>query len=131
MNSKNEKQSAADFVERVRVNQRELRSDLKAQYDLIVCRSGWSGSVVARRMAENPDVRTAEELAPSVLAFKADVTDPVAIAQAVEATVEPFGRLEIFVANAGIKGLERRVSPKLIEGRSFYVKSLIHYRKFQ
>jgi NAD(P)-dependent dehydrogenase (short-subunit alcohol dehydrogenase family) len=47
-------------------------------------------------MAENPDVRTAEELAPSVLAFKADVTDPVAIEQAVEATEEPFGRLEIF-----------------------------------
>jgi choline dehydrogenase len=56
MNSRNEKQSAVDFVERVRVNQGKLRADLKAQYDFIVCGSGSSGSVVARRLAENPDV---------------------------------------------------------------------------
>jgi choline dehydrogenase len=56
MNSKYERQSAADFVERVRMNQRKLKSDLKAQYDFIVCGSGSSGSAVARRLAENPDV---------------------------------------------------------------------------
>src|SRR5712671_7361477 len=56
MNSKDEKQSAAAFAERVRGNQRKLRSNLKAQYDFIVCGSGSSGSVVARRLAENPDV---------------------------------------------------------------------------
>src|SRR5260370_27801249 len=56
MNSNNGKQSAVDFVERVRVNQRRLRSSLKSQYDCIVCGSGSSGSVVARRLAENPDV---------------------------------------------------------------------------
>jgi choline dehydrogenase len=46
---------AAHFVERVRSNQRKLTSDLSPQYDFIVCGSGSSGSVVARRLAENPD----------------------------------------------------------------------------
>lgn len=31
-------------------------SDLKTQYDFVVCGSGASGSVVARRLAEHPDV---------------------------------------------------------------------------
>jgi choline dehydrogenase len=48
--------SSQDFVERVRVRQQELRSDLKPHYDFVVCGSGSSGSVVARRLAENPNV---------------------------------------------------------------------------
>jgi choline dehydrogenase len=56
MNSNHEKQSAVDFVERVRENQRKLRDGLTSQYDFIVCGSGSSGSVVARRLAENSDV---------------------------------------------------------------------------
>jgi integrase-like protein len=69
MKSKNERQSATDFVESVSTNQQKLRSDLKAQYDFVVCGAGSSGSVVARRLAENQDV--------SVLLLEAGGSDDV------------------------------------------------------
>src|ERR1700694_729404 len=46
----------ADFAERVHRIQRRLRAALQRQYDFVVCGSGSSGSVVARRLAENADV---------------------------------------------------------------------------
>jgi choline dehydrogenase len=48
--------AAAEFAERVRANQQQLGADVKPQYDFVVCGSSSSGSVVARRLAENPDV---------------------------------------------------------------------------
>jgi choline dehydrogenase-like flavoprotein len=47
---------SAAFLERVRSNQARLASEVKSEYDFIVCGSGCSGSVVSRRLAENPEV---------------------------------------------------------------------------
>jgi choline dehydrogenase len=55
-NSRTEAQFEQEHSERVRLNQQKLHSDLKLHYDFIVCGSGSSGSVVARRLAENRDV---------------------------------------------------------------------------
>jgi choline dehydrogenase len=60
----------ADFVRAVEENQLRLRRTLKSTYDFIVCGSGSSGAVVARRLAENPDI--------SVLLIEAGGSDSVA-----------------------------------------------------
>jgi choline dehydrogenase len=52
----NETNCTARFAERVRLNQQKLRSNLKSHYEFIICGSGSSGSVVAGRLAANPEV---------------------------------------------------------------------------
>ena len=48
---------AANFDASVRVNQDRLASNVQRHYDYIVCGAGTSGSVVAARLAENPDIQ--------------------------------------------------------------------------
>jgi choline dehydrogenase len=45
------------FRQRAAENQRRLATDLKPAYDFVVCGAGASGSVAARRLAENPAVQ--------------------------------------------------------------------------
>jgi choline dehydrogenase len=65
-------ESADKFIA-IEANQATLRSTLKSSYDYIVIGSGASGSVVARRLAENRDVHVllleagGEDLKPGIL----------------------------------------------------------------
>jgi NAD(P)-dependent dehydrogenase (short-subunit alcohol dehydrogenase family) len=60
---------------------------------------------------DGPGVKaTAAALGDRAVGFEADVTDPASLADAVAATVERFGFIDVVVANAGIAGVSATVA---------------------
>ena len=52
----NERFEETSFRDAVRQQQQKLVNDLQPQYDFVICGAGSSGSVIARRLAEHPEV---------------------------------------------------------------------------
>jgi NAD(P)-dependent dehydrogenase (short-subunit alcohol dehydrogenase family) len=70
-----------------------------------------AGARVALLDRDGPAVKaTAAELGERAIGFEADVTDGASLADAVRATVERFGGIDVVVANAGIAGVSATVA---------------------
>jgi 2-dehydro-3-deoxy-L-rhamnonate dehydrogenase (NAD+) len=53
--------------------------------------------------------KTAREIGEAVIAFKVDVTDLAAVEKTRDETLKAFGKIDIFVNNAGIAGVNKTV----------------------
>jgi 2-dehydro-3-deoxy-L-rhamnonate dehydrogenase (NAD+) len=53
--------------------------------------------------------KTAKEIGAGVTAFKVDVSDPAAVEKARDETLKVLGKIDIFVNNAGIAGVNKTV----------------------
>ena len=83
-----------------------------AQIALQYARAGASLSLVARTQASldaSKDAILREHPSAPVLTFPADVRDVKKVEEVVAATVARFGRLDIFIANAGaLRPMDKR-----------------------
>ncbi|MDR3472485.1 MAG: glucose 1-dehydrogenase [Devosia sp.] len=98
-----------------------MRCNLGGRVAFVTGAAGAIGSAIARRLADNGasiviadiNLKGAEALAatlPDALAVSVDIRSEAEIEQAVNATMERFGRLDILVNNAGVNTLAHRVN---------------------
>src|SRR5262245_22166522 len=102
--------------------------DLTGRAVLVTGAARGIGAETARRLAargarvalvglEPEELERVASECPGAVFFEADITDPGALAAAVEGTVEAFGGIDAVVANAGIGvvGLVRSMDPDAFE----------------